>query len=139
MCSPWQLRPLVVGFLYLGCLSSFMTIAQLRAPAELRGRVMSTLMVLLGTLYPLGAILQGAIADEIGLRATTAGAAALTTLGGETAYQWDLSVKGGRFQGLEVVTVRDDVGWTLQLDDDQATYTAHVGQFRSMLSTFHFR
>ena len=69
----------------------------------------------------------------------TAGAAALTTLGGETAYQWDLSVKGGRFQGLEVVTVRDDVGWTLQLDDDQATYTAHVGQFRSMLSTFHFR
>src|SRR5262249_12005622 len=38
------------------------------------GRVLSLLMVLLGTLYPLGSVLQGAIADRIGLRATTAGA-----------------------------------------------------------------
>ena len=38
---------------------------------------MSALMVLLGVLYPLGSILQGWIADEIGLRATTAGAAVL--------------------------------------------------------------
>ena len=67
----------VVGFLYLGALSSFTTIAQLRAPAELRGRVLSLLMVLLGTLYPLGSVLQGAIADRIGLRATTAGAGIL--------------------------------------------------------------
>lgn len=66
-----------VGFLYLGCLSSFTTIAQLRAPPEMRGRIMSALMVLLGTLYPLGALVQGALADEIGLRATTAGAAVL--------------------------------------------------------------
>lgn len=72
---------LAVGFLYLGCLSSFMTIAQLRAPAELRGRVMSALMVLLGVLYPLASIAQGAIADEIGLRATTAGAAGLLAVG----------------------------------------------------------
>ena len=60
-----------VGFFYLGCLSSFTTIAQLRAPAAMRGRVMSVLMVLLGTLYPIGSIVQGAIADEIGLRVTT--------------------------------------------------------------------
>ncbi len=66
-----------VGFLYLGALSSFTSIAQLRAPAAVRGRVLSVLLVLLGSLYPLGAVLQGAIADEIGLRATTAGAAAL--------------------------------------------------------------
>jgi MFS family permease len=66
-----------VGFLYLGALSSFTTIAQLRAPAELRGRVLSLLMVLLGTLYPLGSVLQGAIADRVGLRVTTAGAALL--------------------------------------------------------------
>jgi MFS family permease len=66
-----------VGFLYLGALSSFTTIAQLRAPTELRGRVLSLLMVLLGTLYPLGSVLQGAIADRIGLRATTAGAGIL--------------------------------------------------------------
>ena len=66
-----------VGFFYLACLSSFTSVAQLRAPAELRGRVMSALMVLLGTLYPIGAISQGALADEIGLRATTTGAAVI--------------------------------------------------------------
>jgi MFS family permease len=65
----------VVGFLYLGALSSFTSIAQLRAPAAVRGRVMSLLMVLLGSFYPVGALAQGAIADEIGLRVTTAGAA----------------------------------------------------------------
>ena len=68
---------MLVGAVYLGCLSSFMTIAQLRAPTELRGRVMSAILVLLGTLYPLGSVLQGAIADEIGLRATTVGAAVI--------------------------------------------------------------
>jgi MFS family permease len=67
----------VVGFLYLGALSSFVTIAQLRAPAEYRGRVMSLLMMLLGALYPLGSVLQGAIADRVGLRVTTAGAGIL--------------------------------------------------------------
>jgi MFS family permease len=66
-----------VGFLYLGALSSFTTIAQLRAPPEFRGRVMSVLMVLLGALYPLGSVVQGAIADRVGLRVTTAGAAIL--------------------------------------------------------------
>jgi MFS family permease len=66
-----------VGFLYLGALSSFTSIAQLRAPAAVRGRVMSLLMVLLGSLYPIGALAQGAIADAIGLRATTAGAAVI--------------------------------------------------------------
>jgi Transmembrane secretion effector len=69
-----------VGAAYLCCLSSFMTVAQLRAPNELRGRVMSALMVLLGVLYPVGSVVQGWIADGVGLRATTAGAAVL--LGG---------------------------------------------------------
>jgi MFS family permease len=67
----------VVGFLYLGALSSFTSIAQLRAPAAVRGRVMSLLMVLLGSFYPVGALVQGAIAEEVGLRATTAGAAVI--------------------------------------------------------------
>jgi MFS family permease len=69
-----------VGLFYLGCLSSFTTIAQLRAPPELRGRVLSALMVLLGTLYPIGSIVQGAVADETSLRVTTAGAAVLLGL-----------------------------------------------------------
>ena len=66
-----------VGAAYLGCLSSFMTIAQLRAPPQLRGRVLSALLVLLGLLYPLGSVVQGALADTFGLRAVTAAAALL--------------------------------------------------------------
>jgi MFS family permease len=69
-----------VGLVYLGALSSFTTIAQLRVPAEIRGRVLAVFTVILGSLYPLGAILQGKIADHIGLRETTAGAAVLMAL-----------------------------------------------------------
>lgn len=64
-----------VGGAYLGCLSGFNTVAQMRAPAALRGRVMSVNMLVLGTLYPIGSILQGWIADSVGLRVTTTVAA----------------------------------------------------------------
>ncbi|MFM7616774.1 MAG: MFS transporter [Actinomycetes bacterium] len=60
-----------VGLLYLGALSSFMSIAQLRAPAQVRGRVLSLITMALGALYPLGSIIQGSLADEIGLRTVT--------------------------------------------------------------------
>lgn len=60
-----------VGLVYLGALSSFMSIAQMRAPAQVRGRVMSLITMSLGVLYPLGAILQGALADRFGLREIT--------------------------------------------------------------------
>ncbi len=66
-----------VGFLYLGVLSSCTTIAQLRTPTYIRGRVLSLLMALLGILYPIGTIAQGALGDGVGLRETTIGAAAL--------------------------------------------------------------
>jgi MFS family permease len=69
-----------VGLLYLGALSSFTTIAQLRVSSEIRGRVLSVFTVILGSLYPLGAIVQGKIADHIGLRWTTFGSAALMLL-----------------------------------------------------------
>ncbi len=65
----------VVGALYLGTLSSFTSNAQLRAPAEVRGRVMSVLNVLLGLLYPIGSVVQGRLADRHGQRIVTAGAA----------------------------------------------------------------
>jgi MFS family permease len=68
---------LFVGGLYLGALSSFFTISQMRAPGHLRGRVLAVNNIILGSLYPLGSVLQGKIADQIGLRATTAGAAVL--------------------------------------------------------------
>jgi MFS family permease len=66
-----------VGLLYLGALSSFTTIAQLRVSSEIRGRVLSVFTVILGSLYPLGAIVQGKIADHVGLRWTTFGSAVL--------------------------------------------------------------
>lgn len=66
-----------VGAGYLACLSGFNTVAQLRAPTALRGRVLSVNMVALGLLYPIGAITQGWIADHIGLRWTIGGAAVL--------------------------------------------------------------
>jgi MFS family permease len=69
-----------VGLLYLGALSSFTTIAQLRVTSEIRGRVLSVFTVILGSLYPLGAIVQGKLADHIGLRWTTFGSAALMLL-----------------------------------------------------------
>jgi predicted MFS family arabinose efflux permease len=68
---------LVVGALYLGALSTFSTIAQLRAPAAIRGRVVSVNTMILGSLYPIGAVLQGGIADGIGLRVTTFASGAL--------------------------------------------------------------
>ncbi len=69
-----------VGLIYLGALSSFMSIAQIRAPAAIRGRVVSILAVVLGVLYPLGALIQGRLADLVGLRTVTAAAAALMLL-----------------------------------------------------------
>ncbi len=66
-----------VGLIYFGALSSFMSIAQIRSPAEIRGRVVSLLAVVLGSLYPLGSVIQGQVADIIGLRETTLIAAGL--------------------------------------------------------------
>jgi len=70
----------LVAVTYFGALSSFLSIGQLRAPTEIRGRVVSILALILGTLYPLGSILQGEIADVIGLRETTLIAAGLMLL-----------------------------------------------------------
>jgi MFS family permease len=68
----------VVGSVYIGVLSGLQAQVQLRAPLEYRGRVLSLHMVSLGTLYPIGALVQGAVADGIGLAwTTTAGALAL--------------------------------------------------------------
>jgi predicted MFS family arabinose efflux permease len=66
-----------LGAGYVGLLSGLGTVVQLRAPAALRARILSLYMVALGTIYPLGAVAQGALADRFGLRVVTAGCAAL--------------------------------------------------------------
>jgi MFS family permease len=66
-----------VGAGYVGVLSGLGTVVQLRAPEALRARILSLYMVALGTIYPLGAVVQGALGDRFGLRVVTAGGAAL--------------------------------------------------------------
>jgi MFS family permease len=72
-----------VGATYMFTFSSIGTVVQLRAPAELRARVLSLYFLALGTLYPIGATLQGPIADEIGLGTVTV-ASGLALLGAVT-------------------------------------------------------
>ncbi len=64
-----------VGMAYVGVLSGLGTVVQLRAPAELRARILSLYMVALGVIYPLGAVVHGFLGDRIGLRTVTAGGA----------------------------------------------------------------
>jgi MFS family permease len=67
-----------VGAIYIAVLSGLNTVVQLRAPAELRGRILSIYMMGLGIIYPIGAVVQGAVADRTGIRAVTVvGAVAL--------------------------------------------------------------
>ena len=66
-----------VGSLYIGVLSGLNTVVQLRTPAQFRGRVLALYLTALGTIYPLGSLVQGAVADVIGLSRTTVIAALL--------------------------------------------------------------
>lgn len=68
----------LVGASYISVFSGLGTVVQLRAPAELRARIVSVYFLALGTLYPVGSLIQGPIGDRIGLgQVTVAGAVAL--------------------------------------------------------------
>lgn len=62
-----------VGATYMFVFSGIGTVVQLRAPAALRARVLSFYFLALGVLYPVGATLQGPLADRLGLGWVTAG------------------------------------------------------------------
>jgi MFS family permease len=66
-----------VGAAYICVFSGLGTVVQLRAPAELRARVISFYFLALGVLYPIGAALQGPIADRLSLAGVTIGGALL--------------------------------------------------------------
>jgi MFS family permease len=68
---------LAVGAAYIGVLAGLNTVVQLRAPEALRGRILSLYMLALGVIYPIGAIIQGAVADRVGLRTVVVGTALL--------------------------------------------------------------
>jgi MFS family permease len=66
---------MAVGATYIGVLSGLNAVVQLRAPSAYRARILSLYMVALGTIYPLGSVLQGVLDDRFGLRVVTAGCA----------------------------------------------------------------
>jgi MFS family permease len=68
---------LLVGASYIGVLAGLNTVVQLRAPEAVRARVLSFFMLALGVIYPIGAIIQGAVADHVGLRTVVVGTAVL--------------------------------------------------------------
>lgn len=84
--TPWAATAALalVGCTYMFAFSGLGTVVQLRAPAALRARVLSIYFLALGTLYPLGAAVQGPIADRIGIGVLTA-ASGLALLGGALA------------------------------------------------------
>ncbi len=89
----WAVASLfLVGLVYIGVLSGLSTVVQLKAPMEFRGRILSLYLVSLGVAYPIGALIQGPIADRLGLSWTTAGAAVvfLLVLGGLRWLRADL-------------------------------------------------
>ena len=67
----------LVGAGYIGVLTGLSTAVQLRVSDAYRGRVTSLFMVALGTIYPIGLVLQGTLGDHVSLRVVTAGAAAV--------------------------------------------------------------
>lgn len=76
----------VVGLVYLAVLSGLSTTVQLYAPPAYRGRVISFFQVALGVSYPIGALLQGPLADKVGIGWTTAGSALALALAGLVAW-----------------------------------------------------
>jgi len=50
-------------------------VVQLRAPTVSRGRVLGLFMMALGICYPVGAVVEGAIAGATGIREVTVGGA----------------------------------------------------------------
>ena len=71
----------------------------------------------------------------------TPGPASEAKLGGADALQWDVSVvseTGERFLMREVVTVSNDVGWRVTLNDLQDGFDTSAVAFRVMLDSWQF-
>ncbi len=79
---------MVVGLFYGYAFTSFASIAQQSAPDEMRGRVLAVNFLVLGILFPVGALIQGQIADAIGLRWTTAGSGIVLAVGMAALAPW---------------------------------------------------
>ena len=88
---------MIVGVVYVGVLSGLSGTVQLRAPTAYRARILSIFFVALGVTYPLGALIQGAVADAIGLTATTLATGACMVL----FVAWLLVARPERLSALD--------------------------------------
>lgn len=70
-----------VGLCYGYAFTSFAGTAQEAAPDEMRGRVLAVNFFVLGVMFPVGSLIQGQIADAVGLRWTTAGSGIALAIG----------------------------------------------------------
>jgi len=78
----------VIGLSYGYAFTSFASITQQSAPDDMRGRVLAVNFMVLGVLFPVGALVQGQIADAIGLRWTTAGSGVVLAAGLAALVPW---------------------------------------------------
>jgi MFS family permease len=68
---------MLIGATYGWAFLTFNAVAQEHSPIEMRGRALAVNSLVLGVGYPLSALVQGRIADMVGLRAVTAWSGAL--------------------------------------------------------------
>jgi MFS family permease len=79
---------MLVGLCYGYAFTSFASITQQSAPDAMRGRVLAVNFLVLGVMFPVGTLIQGQIADAIGLRWTTAGSGILLAGGLAAMVPW---------------------------------------------------
>jgi hypothetical protein len=82
--SPWYalafVALLICGGGYLAIASTLNTTIQLQVDEVMRGKVLAAYVMALTIALPIGALIQGALAEAIGARATVAAAGALFLL-----------------------------------------------------------
>ncbi|MEX0848425.1 MAG: MFS transporter [Ilumatobacteraceae bacterium] len=101
--SLWVAAPALtlVGAAYGFAFTSFAGVAQSHAPDEMRGRVLAVNSFVLGVLFPVGTLVQGAIADSTSLRAVTVGSGACLAVALLLLGRRDRRVEGGH-QGVQM-------------------------------------
>lgn len=86
----WLAAPMltVVGLSYGYAFTSFASVSQQAAPDDMRGRVLAVNFLVLGIMFPVGTLIQGQIADAVGLRWTTAGSGLVLAVGLAALAPW---------------------------------------------------
>jgi MFS family permease len=86
----WLAAPALtlVGLCYGYAFTCFSSVAQQSAPDEMRGRVLAVNFAVLGIMFPIGTLIQGWIADGVGLRWTTAGSGLVLAAGLAVLAPW---------------------------------------------------